>query len=62
MAELKLCPCCGAPAQFKELNGRWTVECTGKCIATRIVGDKEKAAEIWNRRVCNAENQKDQNR
>ena len=52
MDELRLCPFCGAPAQFKELSGRWMVECTRKCIATRIVVDREKAAEIWNRRTA----------
>lgn len=62
MAELRPCPFCGAAAQFKELSGRWAVECTRKCAATRIVADKKNAAEIWNRRARNVEDQKDQNR
>ena len=26
MEELKRCPFCGAPAQLKEITGRWAVE------------------------------------
>lgn len=50
MFDLKSCPFCGASAQYKELSRRWAVECTRHCAATRIMADKEKAAEIWNRR------------
>lgn len=49
--ELKPCPFCGAPAQHKELNGRYAVECTKKCVGTRIFADKDRATETWNRRV-----------
>lgn len=49
--ELKPCPFCGAPAQRKELNGRYAVECTKKCVGTRIFADKDRATEAWNRRV-----------
>jgi Lar family restriction alleviation protein len=48
---LKPCPFCGAPAQHKELNGRYAVECTKKCVGTRIFNDKEKPIEAWNRRI-----------
>ena len=49
--ELKPCPFCGAPAQHKELNGRYAVECTKHCVGTRIFADKDRATETWNRRV-----------
>ena len=50
MQKLKPCPFCGAPAQIKELSGRYAVECTKTCVGTRIVVDKDKAIEVWNRR------------
>lgn len=51
--KLKPCPFCGAPAQYKELGGRWAVECTRHCVATRIMADKKKVSEAWNRRADN---------
>lgn len=51
--KLKPCPFCGAPAQYKELGGRWAVECTRHCAATRIMADKKKVSEAWNRRADN---------
>ena len=44
------CPFCGAPAQLKEISGRWAVECTKHCAGTRIFNDKDKPIEAWNRR------------
>lgn len=49
--EIKPCPFCGAPAQVVELTGRYAVECTKHCAATRIFKEKEKPIEVWNRRV-----------
>lgn len=49
--ELKPCPFCGAPAQIKELGGRYAVECTRHCAGTRIFATKDEPTEAWNRRV-----------
>lgn len=49
--ELKPCPFCGAPAELKEISGRWTVKCTKECAGTRIFNDKHKPIEVWNRRI-----------
>ena len=54
MEELKPCPFCGASAQITQLSGRYAVECTKKCVGTRIFSDKNKAIEAWNRRVDDA--------
>lgn len=51
---IKPCPFCGAPAEIKQLSGRYAVECTKKCVGTRIFSDKSKPVEAWNRRVDNA--------
>lgn len=51
MSGLKPCPFCGAPAQLKEISGRWAVECTKHCAGTRIFNDKRRPIEAWNRRV-----------
>lgn len=48
---LKPCHFCGAPAQLKEISGRWAVECTKHCAGTRIFNDKDKPIEAWNRRI-----------
>ena len=49
--KLEPCPFCGAQAQVVELTGRYAVECTRHCVATRIFKEKEKPIEIWNRRI-----------
>lgn len=51
--KLRECPFCGAPAQLKQLSGRWAVECTKHCAGTRIFNDKQKPIEAWNRRIDN---------
>lgn len=45
MNDLKPCPLCGGKARYVELTGRYAVECTRHCAATRIMGDKKKVAE-----------------
>lgn len=56
MEELKSCPFCGAPAEIKQLSGRYAVSCVNKCAGSRIFSDKSKAVEAWNRRVNNGTN------
>lgn len=55
MDELKSCPFCGAPAELKEISGRWTAKCTKECAGTRIFKDKSKPIEAWNRRTAESE-------
>ena len=49
--KLKPCPFCGAPAELKQITGRWTVKCTKECVGTRIYNDRNKPAEVWNSRA-----------
>lgn len=51
--ERKLLPCpfCGAKANLVNVRGRWTIECSNKCVGTVIKNDKNVVVEIWNRRT-----------
>lgn len=59
MTELKNCPFCGSKAVVHTSNGLWGVACDGmECIGLLLRSPgccdyrtREKAIEMWNRRV-----------
>lgn len=44
------CPCCGGPADLKQLSGRWSVCCKNNCVGTRIFNDQARPLATWNTR------------